>query len=170
MFRLISILVLLFCGLNYNFSQYEYKTTNYYLVDSYSLNVFHSDDSEQFKDILVDEQTIKDMIQINTGLNEKISFVDYNNEWFKVIYIVVDYGIHKNPYTEEQYYGSFELTVDRILKIPNSDYVTSPLAQIFRTYRTFVNNHPIKSAFKNEIKDAIESLIGKFASDFKSSY
>ena len=166
--KILIFILLLFSITSY--SQIEYKTTNYYLVDSYFLYINYSNDSEIFKDILPDETILKNLVNYKTGLKYITGYKDYNNEWYKCITIMMDYNIKKNPYETDQYFGYYELRVFRVLPIPKSDYITNPHAQIFSTMFTFVYNNPVKSTLKAEIEENIFNLINEFALDYKSSF
>jgi len=168
MIKFISLIILMFAGLNSAYSQGEYKTTNYYGIEYYSFYSYNSEESENMKDLFVDENEIRQQIEYKTGL-KKLVTLD-KETFYKEIMIQVGYNIYKNPYSEEQYYGNYELRVIRVLQIPNSNYITTPHVEIFSTSSSFVSNYPIRNAWKKEIKEIVTNLIDKFALDFKSSY
>ncbi|MCC6864565.1 MAG: hypothetical protein IT280_00230 [Ignavibacteria bacterium] len=164
-FNVLTLFLIVFSSLS--ISQIKYTTTNYYGIDAFYLMVSNSEDGEYFKDILMNESDIKNIIAYKTGL--KALNDDTGNDINKTIFIQVNYQINKNPYSEEQYYGNYELRVLRVLNIPNSELYTIPHAEIFSSNTSFVNNFPIKSAWKKEIKEIITNLIEQFALDYRSS-
>lgn len=161
-------MLLAFCYWNQAYSQGEYRTTNYYGVEFFTLYSYNSDDAESLRDLFIEETDLKKQISFKTGLKELYELTKDNR--YKEISIQIGYEIYKNPYAEEQYYGNYVIRVLRVLMIPNTDFISSPTAEIFSVSTTFVTNYPIRNAWKKEIKEHFANLIDKFALDFRSSY
>jgi hypothetical protein len=151
------------------YSQFQYKTTNYYGVKYFSLWIYKSDEAEKLNDIWVDKSEIKNIIKFRTGLEELIEpryEFKYDN-----ISISIYYDIFSNLYSEIQYYGSCAIFITRDLLIPNSNYRAHPSRPIifYKAYH-FVMNNPIKSEMKKDLNEMVNILIDKFIIDFKSQW
>jgi len=151
-----------------SFSQGEFKTTNYFGVETFTVYVDISDDAEFLKDLLLDKNDICKIIISKTNLS--VNDPKSKDEILKSISIMVDYNIHLNPYSHEQYYGNYQFRVLRVLTIPNSDYLTFPHVEIFSVSNNFINNQPSFNDWKLQINEVIPQLISDFVINYNSRY
>jgi len=154
------------------FSQTGYKTTNYYLVNSFLLITYYYNDAENFRDLFPEYNDLRRIINLKTNLNDVFN-TNYNKD--STIIIWIEYNIKKNPFETDQYYGYYMIRVTRRLLIPQINFYTSPDVQIFTVNCTFVYNNPNYyeqgiNSLKSEIDENILLLIDEFALDYKSSY